>query len=223
MQTRHTLVLCLLAALACDRNAGPKPEEKVEPAASQPKAAALPPGHPSVPGEASHGQGALAGPEQAGGLTWHAQAPLVQQKPKSAMRAAQYGIEGDPAAELTVFYFGPGQGGAIEPNVARWLGQFTTADGKAAAKKAKRSKKEPAGIPVTLVETTGTYSAGMAMPGMPQAGPQTDWMLLGAIASGPQGPVFFKLVGPRATLTKARAGFMQLVDSIRPSAPEKTP
>ena len=35
------------------------------------------------------------------------------------MRAAEYGVEGDEQAELTVFYFGEGQGGAVEPNIAR--------------------------------------------------------------------------------------------------------
>ena len=28
-------------------------------------------------------------------------------------------------AETVVFYFGPGQGGGVESNIARWAGQFT--------------------------------------------------------------------------------------------------
>jgi hypothetical protein len=159
---------------------------------------------------------APTGPASAGGLTWEAPAPLVRRAPKSSMRIAEYGLEGAPDAELTVFYFGADQGGTVEANMARWIGQFAQADGSET--KAKRSEKKYNGIEVSLVEAKGVYSGGMAMPGAPTPGKQTDAMLLGAIAKGPEGSVFFKLVGPRDKLEGAREGFEGLLKSLKKSS-----
>ena len=156
---------------------------------------------------------APTGPASAGGLTWDAPAPLVRRAPKSSMRVAEYGLDSAPEAELTVFYFGADQGGTVEANMARWIGQFSQADGSET--KAKRSEKKYNGIEVSLVEAKGVYSGGMTMPGAPTPGKQTDAMLLGAIAKGPEGSVFFKFVGPRDKLEGARAGFEGLLKSLK--------
>jgi hypothetical protein len=155
---------------------------------------------------------------QAGGLTWTSQAPLVQRVPKSQMRAAEYGLSNDPEAELTVFYFGEGQGGAVDANITRWLGQLAQPDGSDTAQKSKRSERSVGGITVTLIEATGNFAGGMAMPGAPAPAPIPDAMLLGAIANGPKGPVFFKLVGKRTGVEAARAAFDALVASLKPAA-----
>ena len=67
-------------------------------------------------------------------------------QPTRPMRAATYRIpaaKGDTeGAELAVFYFGQGQGGAVDANVKRWVGQFQTADGKPVPDKAVKSKAE---------------------------------------------------------------------------------
>lgn len=131
------------------------------------------------------------------------------------MRSAEYGLEGEARAELAVFYFGPDSGGMVEPNITRWLGQLKQPDGSDTAQKSKRSEIKAGDIPVTLVEATGTYSGGMGMPGAPAPAEQPDSMLLGAIASGPKGAVFFKMVGPRAALEKAQPAFVALVSSIK--------
>jgi len=151
----------------------------------------------------------------AGGLTWEANKPLLARTPKSSMRAAEYGVEGDSQAELSVFYFGPGQGGEVDANITRWLGQITQHDGSDTAQKQKRSQSTSSGIAVTMVEAQGIYAGGMGMPGAHAAEPIADAILLGAIASGPQGPVFFKLVGPGAAIERARPAFKALIDSLR--------
>jgi hypothetical protein len=153
---------------------------------------------------------------EAGGLTWSSQAPLVARPPKSKMRAAEYGLANDPDAELSVFYFGEGQGGAVDANIARWLGQLGQPDGSDTAQKAKRSERSVGNVTVALIEATGNYAGGMAMPGAPAPAPISDAMMLGAIANGPKGPVFFKLVGKRASVEAARAAFDALVSSLRP-------
>jgi hypothetical protein len=55
----------------------------------------------------------------------------------------------------------------------------------------------------------------MAPPGAPPPEPQPDAMLLGAVASGPHGPVFFKLVGPRAAVERSRSAFEQMIGSLK--------
>lgn len=152
---------------------------------------------------------------RAGGLSWNDATPFVRRAPKSSMRAAEYGLSGDERSELAVFYFGRDQGGSVEANITRWLGQFTQADGSDSASKAKRSQRVVGGIPVTLLEVSGTYSGGMGIPGAPSPEPQQDAMLLGAVASGRNGPLFFKLVGPRQSIEHSRNGFDQLIGSLR--------
>ena len=214
-----TVLVAQLLFIAC----GGKPSATTEPPsaspASEPAPSALPPSHPPIAAEPSAAVAAAtseapSGPASAGGLRWQHTEPLVRRAPKSSMRAAEYGVDGDPQAELTVFYFGPDQGGSVDANVTRWLGQLTQADGSDTTDKAKRSSREVGGIAVTLVEASGQYAGGMGMPGAPTSGPITDAMLLGAIASGPQGPVFFKLVGPRASVEASRAAFDALIGSL---------
>jgi hypothetical protein len=132
------------------------------------------------------------------------------------MRAAQYTIEGEPRAELTVFYFGQGQGGGVDENITRWLGQLNQSDGSDTVKKAKRSERKVGSFTVYLVEAEGAYAGGMGMPGAAAPEAIADAELLGAIADGPQGAVFFKLVGPKEAIERARPAFDAMISSLRP-------
>jgi hypothetical protein len=210
---RNCLLILTLLAAACSK--------EPEPTASA--AAPSEPSPPSVnpheaPAAAAPAAAAPTAPPAAGGLTWDSQAPLVRQTPRSSMRAAQYTVEGEPRAELTVFYFGQGQGGGVDENITRWLGQLSQADGSDTAKKAKRSERKAGAITVSLVEAEGTYAGGMGMPGAPPPEPIADAEMLGAIAEGPQGAVFFKLVGPKEAVERARPAFDAMIGSLRPAA-----
>lgn len=134
------------------------------------------------------------------------------------MRVATYRVapvagEAEPA-EVGVFFFGKGQGGSIDSNVARWLGQFHSEAG--AAPPAKPRKVRAGSIDVTVVSTEGTYESGM--PGMGATGPKPHWGLYGAIAEGPEGMVFFKMVGPKKTVEHARAEMDALLKSLKKSS-----
>jgi hypothetical protein len=213
------LVAAALLTCACNKNADSNPAPSATPALEAPAVAPVMPPSADKPAAAANPPPSAAGdeaPPTAGGLTWKAPAPLTRRAPKSSMRVAEYGLEGDAAAELTVFYFGADQGGSIEDNMKRWTGQFTQADGSET--KAKRDERMVKGIPVALVEAKGKYSGGMGMPGAAAPAGQDDAMLLGAIAKGPNGAVFFKFIGPRASLEKARPAFEGLVESITTAA-----
>lgn len=154
---------------------------------------------------------------EAGGLSWTAPAGWASQGERP-MRAATYLIPSpkpnvDPA-ELAVFYFGAGQGGAVDANVKRWLGQFQKADGSAVTEKEAKTKKEQInGLAVTTVEVKGTYAGGGPMMG--PSTPHTGWRLLGAIVEAPEGPVFFKLTGPEQTVAGAEKNFRKLLESVK--------
>lgn len=127
------------------------------------------------------------------------------------MRNAEYFVPGEAGeAVLTVFHF-PGMGGSVQDNVARWVGQFQAPGGGAA--EADVQSRNVAGLDVTVIDVSGAFASGMM--GGP-ATPQEDQRLLGAIVSGPNGPVFFKLVGPADTVQAAKSAFDDLVGSLEP-------
>ena len=139
----------------------------------------------------------------------------TEQSPSSSMRKAQYAlpkVAGDGEdGELAVFYFGLGQGGSVEANIERWIGQISQPDGSSSKDKAKTNKKEIGGMPVTLVDVSGTYSAGM----MSNAPPRQGYRMLAAVAETPEGPWFFKLTGPEKTIAKWSSSFDQFIGSFR--------
>jgi hypothetical protein len=139
-----------------------------------------------------------------------------EKPPSSGMRAAEWTIPGkEGEAELAVFFFGSGGAGGAQANLDRWIGQFAQADGSDSKKKAKTETKKVAGMPVTLVEVTGRYVAAV-MPGQSEKHDKPDHMLLGAIVETSAGPYYFKLVGPKATVTGARKDFLGFIESQKP-------
>jgi len=71
-------------------------------------------------------------------------------------------------------------------------------------------------VAITMVDASGTYT-GMGGP-MMAGKPVPGYRLIGAIAEGPGGNVFFKLTGPAKTIAAQQKSFEQLLMSI---APEK--
>jgi hypothetical protein len=144
-------------------------------------------------------------------MTWSVPSGWVEETPTSSMRRAQYRVPGTAGdGEGVVFYFGPGQGGPPMDNANRWAGQFKQPDGRSSTEVMTTSQVDVGSIPVLLVEVTGTYANLMVsdeeMPG---------YMLLGAIAQGPDANWFFKLTGPETTIREQRPAFDEMVQSIR--------
>jgi len=176
----------------------------------------LPPGHPPVGGQGTSPRiPAPPGGEPSGqGLTWTTPSAWTAETPTSSMRRAQYRIPG-PAGpgECAVFYFGPGQGGDARSNAARWAAQFRAADGKPVGEAFKTREIKVGDMPVLLVEVAGTYVGGMG--GGPGGPERPNYMLLGAIAKGPDANWFFRATGPRATLEAQRAAFEGMIRSLK--------
>jgi hypothetical protein len=158
----------------------------------------------------------IAVAEQAGGVKWTAPATWKTQAPKP-MRAATYTVpaaagDKDPG-ELAVYYFGAGQGGGVDANIKRWVGQFQTADGKPATGQEKVAKRTISGFPVTTIDLSGTYTGG-AGPMATEKIIKSGYRLLGAIVEGPQGGVFFKFTGPAKTVAASQPAFEKLLNSV---------
>jgi hypothetical protein len=135
-------------------------------------------------------------------------------KPEAArpMRLATYTIA--PGSECGVYFFGSGQGGSVDANLDRWIGQFLQADGKPSKAAAKIAKRAVQGLTVTTVDVSGAYT-GMGGPTAQEGAPaMPDYRLLGAIVEGPQGSIFFKFVGPSKTVAANQAAFDKMTASL---------
>ena len=209
----------VVMGIAC----GGQPEQGSEttqsagPAGEQTSATELPSGHPSVaqppspmtvaPIPADTGIGKTA-------LKWTPPSRWISEPPSSSMRRAQYRISGSGGdAECVVFYFGPGQGGDAKANVVRGADQFTQPDGRPSPEVLETREIEVNGVRVLMSEVTGIYSGGMAMAGQRKTLP--GYMLLGAVAAGPDANWFFKFTGPQATVEAERAAFEAMIGSLQ--------
>lgn len=129
------------------------------------------------------------------------------------MRLATYKVA--PDAECGVYYFGQGQGGSVEANLDRWVGQFLQSDGKPSKEAAKIAKRTEHGLTVTTVDVSGAYT-GMGGPTAQAEPAVSGYRLLGAIVEGPQGSIFFKFVGPAKTIAANQAPFEKMLASLEP-------
>ncbi len=133
------------------------------------------------------------------------------------MRAATYTVPaeaGDPEpGEIAVFYFGPNEGGGVQANIDRWIGQMQQPDGSDSTKKAKVEKVQGA-VALTMLDLTGTYLASSG-PMMQVSAEKPGFRMMGAIAEGPQGAVFFKFTGPEKTVQANAAKYMEMVKGVR--------
>ena len=143
------------------------------------------------------------------GIAWKVPGDWTDQG-GSSMRLATYVFPGpnNTQAQCAVYYFGPGQGGTVGANIDRWRGEFKD------AKSAQRKSMTVNGISITRIGMNGTYLAHVGMLGAGSSTEMPHWSLLGAIAEGPSGSVFFKLTGPEATVKAAATDFDAMLGSI---------
>jgi len=154
-------------------------------------------------------QGSLLG--SAAGISWRVPGRWTA-GPARQMRVATYSIPsqdgGAEGGECGVFYFGPSEGGDVEANMARWIGQFEPSGNP------DRSSRTVDDMKVHLIDLSGVYltSSGPMMGGPKER--KEGYRLLGAIVEGTEGSVFFKLTGPSALVETAGNEFDMLVGSF---------
>ena len=104
------------------------------------------------------------------------------------MRVATYGVpakgseEADLGAECAVSFFGTGQGGSVEMNFQRWVGQFEQPVSPV------RSSIEAGGMQVDIIRISGTYLSpgGMMMQSQRK---EANYRMMGAVVQAPEGVV----------------------------------
>ncbi|HWB82881.1 MAG TPA: hypothetical protein VG675_01990 [Bryobacteraceae bacterium] len=153
----------------------------------------------------------------AAGLQWTAP-PGWKDRGSRPMRASTYIVSnaaGDhEAVECVVYFFGAGEGGSIEANLARWKGQFRNPKG--GQPEAQVRRRSVHGLPVTTIDISGLYS-GMGGPMAAPAPAKPDYRLLGAIIQGPGGNLFVKFAGPAHIIAANQQKFEQLLGSFEKS------
>ncbi len=129
--------------------------------------------------------------------------PWIRQQVSSPMRAGQFTYDHEDEelkdVDLILYYFGQGQGGGIQANIDRWVGQFEgTPDSKQEVK--KHGDRE-----VTYLVAKGTYLDGPPFGG--NKTPRPDYTMLAAILPSEQGAVFLKLTGPSKSVEAMQEAF----------------
>jgi hypothetical protein len=139
----------------------------------------------------------------------------VSERPTSNMRVSQYQLPaaaGDSeAASLVVYYFGSGQGGSVDANLERWIGQMQGADGKPSKDKAKTENTTVNGMKVTLLDVSGAYAGDMG--GGSAAGSRPNFRMRAGVIETPKGAYFIKLVGPEKTVGRWDQAFQDFIKS----------
>jgi len=159
----------------------------------------------------------------AGELRYKAPEGWVIEHPTSSMRVAQYKLPkaaGDSEdASLVLYYFGSDQGGSVQDNIDRWVGQIEKPDGSSSSDKAKTERLTVNGLRVTMIDVTGTYTAEMS-PGSGTRHNKPNYRLRAAIVETPKGNYFAKLVGPEKTVNRWNRAFVDYVKSFEFKSPE---
>ncbi len=150
-------------------------------------------------------------------LKFDAPAGWVSKPPASSMRVAEFTLPkttGDAEdATLGIFFFG-GQGGNVDANLERWIGQMTQPDGRPSKQVAKTTKFTSRGLAITLVELSGTYVAEVT-PGSSERFNKPGFRLRAAVIETKEGPYFVKLTGPEKTVARWDESFMTFLKSLR--------
>jgi len=154
----------------------------------------------------------------AASLKFDAPAGWASKTPSSSMRLAEFTlpkVASDPEdGTLTVYYFG-NQGGSVQANIDRWIGQLAQPDGRASKDVAKTTTIESkSGLKITLLDVSGTYVAEVT-PGSTEHFNKPGFRQLAAVVDTPNGPHFVKVVGPAATVAKWEDSVMSFLKSLR--------
>ncbi len=203
---RNAYIIILSVILTgCNKNAVP---DEAAPSAALPSArTTAPPTTTTTPPPRIYDPGTarflgLTAPKP---VTW------IEHPPTGSMREANYtvpGRDGNEAAQIVVFYFGPTQGGTIENNISRWRSQFQL-DENGDVPEPKIERFEVDSMPVTLLELTGEWMEMGTVSFTP------DQVFLSAIVEAPVGKVFIRFTGPTATVQANREDFMSLLRGLR--------
>jgi hypothetical protein len=133
-------------------------------------------------------------------------------------RMAQFTIpkvEGDERdAELVVYFFGKGSGGGVEANLKRWQQQIVPPEGKKPEDVMKKDSFKVGDVQVTVIDLQGSYQAP-AFGGNQKAEKIANARMIGVVFESPNGPYYFKFVGPAKTVEASKKGFDEWLKNFK--------
>ncbi len=151
-----------------------------------------------------------ATPARCGGFSFEKPAQWTWATPSMRFRQLQYsvpGTDGEGAAELIFSVFNDGDGGPVDMNIQRWIGQFRPTDGIDARVDQRTATID--GNKVTILELEGSYA------GMGAAAPRPGWAQFGAIIEAPGRNVYIRLLGPSVTVLQNAGVFEEMVTTMK--------
>ncbi len=120
-------------------------------------------------------------------------------------------IDDDPAdGRFTIM----AAGGSVDANIDRWYAQFSQPDGGSSRDKAKVKKLTASGLPVHLVDLSGTYKDQRG-PVAPAIERPNYRMLAAIIETGGAGNYFLKFYGPEKTVAANEQAFVKMVEGLQ--------
>ena len=135
-----------------------------------------------------------------------------------SMRIAEFTLAkapGDAEDATVIVYFFGGQGGSVQANMDRWIGQMAQPDGKPSKDVAKTTTSTTAtGLKVSQVDVSGTYVAEVT-PGSTERLNKPGFRQIAAVVETPDGPYFVKLTGPAGTVAKWKESLDAFLKSLR--------
>jgi hypothetical protein len=130
-------------------------------------------------------------------------------------RAAQYRIPAAPGdsaeTEFAVFFHGKGKGGGAAENLERWYSRFAPRDGRPSRDVAIVTTRSTGDLRVTAIDLSGTWIGSAAQP---TGAGISGYRLLGAVVEGEGGPWILEILGPAATVDRAKPDFDLLLSSL---------
>ena len=152
---------------------------------------------------------------QAATLQFSAPKEWTVKPSSSSMRVAQCALPRAPGdaedGELIIYFFG-GQGGSVQANLDRWVGQMEQPDGRPSKAVATTETMTVGGMKVTVLDVSGKYVAEMA-PGAPTRFNKPGFRLKSAVVETAGGPYFVTLTGPAKTVERWNAAFATFLKS----------
>ena len=149
----------------------------------------------------------------------HLQLPVPaawkQVKPRSRIIQHEFSIPVSGDDKLTGRMTIMAASGGIDANIARWVAQFKSNEGKPLDNDAKKfEKKKIAGLEIHLVDLTGDYQDKPRGPFGPSVNRSNYRMLAAIIPTQQNGTWFIKLYGPSNTIAAAKPGFDKMIEGM---------